>query len=68
MDLSLVASSSNWMLGLVKRRFFNAKFWLFNIYGPISIVEKRKLWERLVVIASLLKGTFLIYGGDFNAI
>lgn len=67
-DLSLVASSRNWMLALIKSRSSNTKFWLFNVYGPVGILEKRSLWEDLIHISSPLKNSLVILGGDFNAI
>lgn len=65
---SLIASSSNWMLGLVKSRSSNLKFWLFNVYGPSGVLEKRILWNFLVSLATPLWNVFLIFGRDFNAI
>ncbi|XP_059067657.1 uncharacterized protein LOC131858435 [Cryptomeria japonica] len=65
---SLVALSSNWMLGIVKRRTSNLKFWLFNVYGPSGIIEKRMLWNSLITLTTPLQNVFLIFGGDFNAI
>lgn len=68
LDLSLVASSSNWMLALIKSRSSDTKFWLFNVYGPIGILEKLTLWEDLIHISSPLNNSLVILGGDFNAI
>lgn len=43
-------------------------FWLFNIYGPTAITEKKKLWALLGEIVRVLQGELFILGGDFNAI
>lgn len=67
-ELNLVACLVNWMLGLVKSRVSNVKFWIFNIYGPSSILEKRKFWKELSLVSSPLKDCMLVLGGDFNAI
>lgn len=56
------------MVGLVKSRASNLKFWLFNVYGPSRVLEKRTLWNFLVSLATPLQNVFLIFGGDFNTI
>lgn len=56
------------MLALVKSRVSKVKFWLYNIYGPSGILEKRKLWKELLLVSSPLKDCMLVLGGDFNVI
>lgn len=67
-EAQLVASATNWMLTLVIRKISKVKFWLFNIYAPSGIQGKSKLWGELKRISSPLRhGSFIIFGGDFNA-
>lgn len=68
-DLQLVAFDTNWMLSFVKSKVSSVKFWLFNIYAPLGIQDKCKLWRELGRISSPLRqGSFVVFGGDFNAI
>ncbi|XP_057857209.2 uncharacterized protein LOC131066465 [Cryptomeria japonica] len=66
-DLKLVASSPCWMLALVRSCVLNIKQ-LFNVYGPMSIGDKKALWDSLSLTLSPLHGQFVVFGGEFNAI
>ena len=45
--LNILKSNNNWINGLVKSVKSNLKFILINIYGPVSNIQKKLVWEEI---------------------
>lgn len=58
----------HWLCGIVVNIQHNVSFPLINVYGPIKIVDKLKLWRDISSKIATLKSDKIIIARDFNAI
>lgn len=67
-SLDILTSKNNWISGLVNSVKSNIKYILFNVYGPVSNLEKRTVWKEISQYMGNFQNTPIILGGDFNTI
>ncbi|XP_057860381.1 uncharacterized protein LOC131069091 [Cryptomeria japonica] len=63
-----VASCDFWMACTIKCKKLNHCSPLFNIYGPIKMEDKLRVWNEITLQVNLLELGKVIMTGDFNAI
>ena len=67
-SLDILTSKNNWISGLAHSVKSDIKFILFNIYEPISDLEKKLVWNDISQYMENLQNIPIILGGDFNTI
>ena len=67
-DLNIISLNTNWMSGWVQSLKSDLKFIIINIYGPITNLSKRLVWEEIGSFINNFKGNLFLIGGDFNTI
>lgn len=59
--------NGNWIKMSCRSLQRNECFFIVNVYGPVSMVEKRLLWQQIMDgLVNFRKGKGII-AGDFNA-
>lgn len=66
--LEILSMNSNWISGVVTSMKSNLKFILINIYGRISNIEKRVVWEEISQFLKNRQKNLIFLEGDFNTI
>ena len=67
-DIHCLEFSNNWICARVQNLKSDLKFILINIYGPISHLGKKIVWDELSSIFHNYKDNPILVGGDFNTI
>ncbi|GLJ38540.1 hypothetical protein SUGI_0785320 [Cryptomeria japonica] len=67
-DVHPIASFDHWMTCIIVCKQSNISYPLFNIYDPIKMEEKLKVWNEVFNQDSQLDYGKVIVAGDFNAL
>lgn len=54
-SIDLLNISNNWISGSVQSMKSDLKFILINVYGPISNLEKKEVWEDINIFMNNFK-------------
>ncbi|KAK1348671.1 hypothetical protein POM88_054951 [Heracleum sosnowskyi] len=67
-DNEWVEGTENWLECEIRSLMDGGSFYVFNIYSPQHLHQKRKLWDQLANRVALLGHESLCFVGDFNSI
>lgn len=59
-------NENSWQLVEVEK--FNLHFWLINVCGPTSTLDKKNLWDEITSQIGLIHTKKIVLTWDFNAI